>query len=178
MFTKDISMLEDDVIQLRALEKSDVDALFLWENNPEHWKVSHTISPYSRQALSLYIESAGDIYSDKQLRLIICRKEDQKALGCLDLFDCDFKNKRAGIGILIADKIDRGKGVASRCLSLTLNYCREVLGLHQVYCNILADNAESLQLFKKFGFEKIGLKKEWTHFRGAFYDEWLLQKIL
>jgi len=170
-------MLENNAIKLRALEPGDVDRLYLWENNPANWKVSHTQAPYSRHALAAYIDSVNDIYTDKQLRLIIELKGSGEPIGAVDLFDCDFKNKRTGIGLLIADAHNRGKGMASHVLSLILPYCFHTLGFHQVYCNILHDNLESLALFGKFGFEKIGLKREWTFHNGKFMDEWLLQKL-
>lgn len=170
-------MLEDDKFRLRALETSDIDVLFLWENNPKNWKVSHTVAPFSRQVLAAYIDAVNDIYSDKQLRLVIESKEAQEAVGAVDLFDCDFKNRRTGIGILIADAENRGKGLGRRVLSLMMDYCFDTLGFHQVYCNILADNEKSLNLFEKFGFERAGLKKDWVLYNGDFFDEWTLQKI-
>lgn len=170
-------MLKDDKVKLRALETSDLDTLFLWENNPEHWKVSHTVAPFSRQLLAAYIDAVNDIYTDKQLRLVIEDLETGRAAGTVDLFDCDFKNRRTGIGILIADPENRGKGLGKRVLSMVLPYCFDTLGFHQVYCNILSDNVNSLALFEKFGFERAGLKKDWTFHNGRFYDEWTLQKI-
>lgn len=170
-------MLENETIKLRALEPGDVDQLYLWENDPANWKVSHTLAPYSRHALAGYIDSVNDIYTDKQLRLIIEHQETGKPIGAVDLFDCDFKNKRSGIGLLIADVKNRGKGMASQSLSMILPYCFDILGFHQVYCNVLHDNLESLALFGKFGFAKVGLKRSWTFYNGKFHDEWLLQKL-
>ena len=42
-----------------------------------------------------------DIYEVKQLRLVICVSENDKAIGFIDLFDFDPKNQRVGIGIVI-----------------------------------------------------------------------------
>ncbi len=170
-------MLENDQIRLRALEPSDVDKLYSWENNPNNWKVSHTITPFSKHVLSEYIQHAGDIYSDKQLRLLIERCDTSTPIGAVDLFDCDFKNKRVGVGILVAGASDRNLGYGSNTLELLIPYCFEMLGLHQMYCNILAENVNSLILFEKFGFVKVGLKREWTVHNGVYHDEWLLQKI-
>lgn len=170
-------MLESENIILRALEVSDVDKLFIWENDRDNWKVSHTITPYSKHVLAEYVSTVSDIYTDKQLRMVIEDRASGLAIGTVDLFDCDFKNKKAGIGILIGDVEKRGRGLASEAMELILPYCFEVLALHQVYCNILADNTESLQLFDKFGFKKIGLKPEWVYADGKFSDEWLLHKI-
>ncbi len=170
-------MLENDKITLRGIEIKDVDFLYKWENDRSNWSISHTISPYSRQVLMHYIENVTDVYSDKQLRLVIESIEEKRPLGTVDLFDCDFKNRKAGIGILIAEQTDRNKGWASEVLNLILPYCFQVLNLHQVYCNILENNPESIHLFEKYGFKKLALKKDWVLVDGEFQNEWLLQKI-
>ena len=59
-------------IFLRPLEPSDVDVLYSWENSTENWKISSTTTPFSRKILTDYVNSIQDIYSDKQLRLMIC----------------------------------------------------------------------------------------------------------
>lgn len=170
-------MLENDRIRLRSLEISDVNRLYIWENDRSNWKVSHTITPYSNYVLTDYINSVTDVYSDKQLRLVIETKPDRVSVGTIDLFDCDFANRRAGIGILIADPDNRGKGIGSQVLDIIIDYCFEVLNLHQLYCNVLLDNPKSMALFEKYGFQKIGVKKDWTLYEGKFYDEVLMQKI-
>ncbi len=170
-------MLENDRIILRSLEIGDVNHLYNWENDRSNWKVSHTITPYSKHVLTDYINSVTDIYSDKQLRLVIELKENQNPVGTIDLFDCDFTNRRAGIGILIADPANRGKGMATEVLKLILPYCFDVLNLHQLYCNVMVVNKESMALFEKFGFKTIGIKKDWTLYQGAYYDEALMQMI-
>lgn len=170
-------MLENDTIRLRALEVNDASVLFAWENDRANWRVSHTVTPYSMHVITEYVQSVRDIYADKQLRLIIESKKNGKALGNVDLFECDFKNKRTGMGILIADPADRGKGLASQTLELLLEYCFGVLDLHQVYCNVMHNNPASIALFQKFGFETVGIKKDWNFIDGAFVDEILMQKI-
>jgi len=170
-------MLENKRIVLRALETTDVDKLFIWENNRVNWRVSQTISPYSRHVLIDYVNAVSDVFTDKQLRLIIEEKSSGEAIGTTDIFDCDFKNKRAGIGILLADPEKRGKGLASEVLEELLSYCFSTLSLHQVYCNILLDNEKSIHLFEKFGFKRIGIKKDWTFFDGKYYDEIFMQKF-
>jgi len=170
-------MLENERISLRALETTDVDKLFVWENNRANWRVSQTITPYSRHILIDYVNSISDVFTDKQLRLIIEEKDSGKPIGTVDIFDCDFKNKRAGIGILVAEPEKRRKGFASEVMDIILPYCFQTLTMHQVYCSILTDNVESINLFKKYGFEEVGVKKGWTFYEGKFYDEVLMQKL-
>lgn len=172
-------MLKSKTIELRALEPSDIDILYNWENNQSLWHLSNTVAPFSKFVLEQYIMNAAqDIYSAKQLRLMIDKIEDGKniTIGAIDLFDFDPINHRAGIGILI-EKSERKKGHAALALEILIEYCFNILQLHQLYCNITTDNSASLELFRKQKFEIIGIKKEWLFIHEKWVDEYLLQLI-
>jgi diamine N-acetyltransferase len=165
-------------IYLRALEPEDLEFVYAIENNESVWEVSNTQTPYSRFLIKQYLENAHqDIYVAKQLRLAICLNDIQKAIGLIDLFDFDPNNSRAGVGLVIADLASRNKGIGSEALELVINYSFQQLQLHQLYANIGSDNEISLQLFTKFGFQKIGIKKDWNKVQNCFKDELLFQLI-
>ena len=165
-------------IYLRALEPQDLEFVYAIENNESVWEVSNTQTPYSRFLIKQYLENAHqDIYEAKQLRLAICLNNSQEAIGLIDLFDFDPKNNRAGVGLVIADLASRNKGIGSEALELVINYSFQQLQLHQLYANIGTENLPSLSLFTTFGFEKIGVKKDWNFTNNSFHDEILLQLI-
>lgn len=174
-------ILEKDHIKLRALEPSDVDLLYQWENDTDIWLISNTIVPFSRYILGKYIEdSHKDIFELRQLRFMIdhIHEQDLRTIGAIDLFEFEPMHKRAGVGILIKEKNDRLKGFATTALEILISYCQEVLHLHQLYCNIATDNKISLRLFQKFDFVIVGNKREWNWDGTKWDDEYLLQKIL
>ncbi|BDB55715.1 GNAT family N-acetyltransferase [Flavobacterium ammonificans] len=165
-------------IYLRALEPNDLEFVYAMENDQSIWEVSNTQTPYSRFLVKQYLENAHqDIYEAKQLRLAICQDEDFPALGLIDLFDFDPQNRRAGIGIVIQSINDRNKNIGSEALHLMIQYAFHNLNLHQLYANIATDNLASLALFTKFGFQEIGVKKDWTLVNGTFKDEALFQLL-
>ena len=165
-------------IYLRALEPEDLDFIYQIENDESIWEVSNTQTPYSKFLIRQYLENAQqDIYEAKQLRLAICIRESNFVIGLIDLFDFDPKNKRAGIGIVIQNDADRSKGFGKEALDLLINYSFKQLQLHQLFANIGADNVPSLNLFTTFGFEKIGVKKDWIYCNNTFQDELLFQLI-
>lgn len=166
-------------LQLRALEPGDIDLLYEWENDTRVWHLSNTLAPFSRFALEQYVLSAtDDIYATRQLRLMVDlqRNENPSTIGCIDLFDFDPANMRAGLGIMIIEE-ERGKGYASEALDLVIEYSFKRLRLHQLYANVIAENEASLELFKKKHFEIIGVKKEWLLKNGQWLDEYLLQLL-
>ncbi len=169
--------LKGEHIYLRALEPEDLDFVYEIENDTSLWALSDTQTPYSRFLIKQYLENAQqDIFEAKQLRLAICTLEGI-AIGLIDVFDFDIKNKRAGIGILIKDEVNRYKGFGKEALDLLVTYCFKTLHLHQVYANISETNSASLNLFENNGFKKIGLKRDWSFDGQQFSNEYMLQRI-
>lgn len=167
-----------DKIFLRALEPSDVELLYRWENDPEIWQISQTLTPFSKYTLKQFVDSTQeDIFTAKQVRFMINILNTKETVGILDVFDIDFLNSRAGIGILI-DKNFRRQELGSEAIELAINYLFNTLHLHQVFCNIVSSNAISLKLFEKCGFSVSGIKKEWTKTQHGFEDVVMLQRII
>lgn len=170
--------LKGQNIFLRALEPEDLEFVYVVENNENIWEISNTQTPYSKFLIHQYLENAyKDIYEAKQLRLVICKNQSFEPIGLIDLFDFDPKNKRAGIGIIIQNDFDRQNGFGKEAMSLLIEYAFHQLQLHQLFANIGTENIASLALFATFGFEKIGIKKDWNYTHNAFHDEVLVQLI-
>ncbi|MDE7344523.1 MAG: GNAT family N-acetyltransferase, partial [Alistipes sp.] len=170
--------LEGRTVRLRAVEPNDVETMYLWENDPEVWRVSGTLAPFSRHTLMKFVEEQqADVYLTRQLRLIIENPEGT-AVGTLDLFELDPLNRRAGVGVLIYQRSQRGRGYASEALELLKGYARRTLGLHQLWCDVGADNEASLRLFGRAGFVRTGCKRAWTLTPEGFRDLLTLQLIM
>jgi diamine N-acetyltransferase len=163
---------------LRAVEVSDVEILYSFENEMSIWNVSDTVVPFSHFAIEQYvIESASqDIYTSKQLRLMICEINDKKVVGAIDLYDFNPIHQRAGIGILVHSDC-RKKGYASEALKLVIDYAFSMLHLHQLYCSINPDNLASIKLFEKHKFIQNGTHKDWQHLNDKWSDVLFFQLI-
>lgn len=170
--------LKGDNIYIRALEPNDLEFIYAIENDQSIWEVSNTHTPYSRFLVRQYLENAHqDIYEAKQLRLAICQDQDFPAIGLIDLFDFDPKNNRAGIGIVIQGNENRNQNIGSEAVELLIQYVFRNLNLHQLYANIGVENVASKALFTKFGFQCIGIKKDWNLINGNYVDEAVFQLI-
>ncbi|MDR2027482.1 MAG: GNAT family N-acetyltransferase, partial [Prevotellaceae bacterium] len=143
------------------------------------WTVGESIAPYSRFELEKYILSEGDIYANKQLRLMIDSKQSDGyvTVGAIDLFDFNPVHSRAGLGILIYSPENRRKGYASEALKLLIEYAAVILNIKVFYCNVSVNNRKSINCFEKAGFEKCGLKKSWNNTPNGREDEIMLQLI-
>lgn len=161
-------------LKLRAPEPQDLDCLFSWENDTNVWHISSTSSPFSKNTLQKYLNSVQDIYTDRQLRLMI-DLHDGTTIGCIDLYEFDLLHQRAGVGILIGDKAYRGKGHAKEALEIVIPYSFNHLQINQLHCTISINNTASIQLFEKSKFTQCGTLKDWINFGGEFQDVHIYQ---
>jgi diamine N-acetyltransferase len=171
-------ILSNENIKLRALEPSDVEFLYQWENHPDVWKVSNTHMPISKYMLANYIKSSDrDIWESHELRLVVENK-DGKPVGTVEVFDFDPYHMRAGIGVIVFEEDERRKGIATDAINLLGVYLKNEVGVYQLYANVSEDNSSSIRLFEKLGFELIGVKKKWLRSPSGWNDERMYQKFL
>ncbi len=169
-------LLQSHTLKLRALEPEDLALLYAWENNSLIWEYSNTLVPYSKYVLKAYLENAHkDIFEIKQVRFIIELIKKKEAIGTVDLFDIDFYNLRAGVGILIANEKERNKGYGGNALEILKIYAFQHLGLYQLYCNINEDNQNSLNLFQNQGYKITGKKENWIKNGSSMKNVFFLQ---
>lgn len=171
-------LLSNDMIALRPLEPTDLSTLYLWENDSELWAVSDTAAPYSRKALWDYLESYnGDIYSQRQLRLMITLIDGGTPVGTIDFMNFDPLNNRAELGLFI-DQEFRGKGLGRQALELLTTYARDHIGLRQLYVYISLSNKVCLDLFEHYGYRHVGVLQSWVKRGTTYHDVALLQMLL
>lgn len=175
--TQDMNICSGNSIILRAMEPEDVDAIYRWENDPSVWVCSASHQPFSRQALSRFIEenSGADIYSCRQLRLMA--EMEGVAVGCVDLYDFDPYHKRAGVGIIV-DSQYRRQGLGLQTLEALDAFAAEHLQLHLLHCTIAENNDASVALFEKAGYCRRGRLTQWIYNKGAWIDAYFYQKVL
>lgn len=164
-------------LTLRAMEPEDLDMLYHIENDQQLWCLGATSVPYSRYTLHDYIaNSSGDIYTDRQVRLII-ENGEHETVGLIDLTNFDPKHLRAEIGIVIEVPMRR-HGYATAAIELLHQYAKATLHLHQVFAIVYTDNAAARALFSKYGYEESAHLKEWIYDGTAYHDAIVLQKLL
>lgn len=169
--------LRGDRVVLRAVEPGDIDVMYGAENDLRNWSVSGTTTPFSRYILEQFVESQhSDMFVSRQLRLMV-ETFDGEVIGMVDLFDFDPYNHRVGVGILIFDSY-RSAGYGADSLSVVERYCQSSLQIHQIWCDVGADNLASLKLFSKLGYREVGRKVDWQFRDGGYCDEIMMQKIL
>ena len=106
---------QNENIIIRAAEPIDAELIYKWENDQEIWRVSETYMPYSLYQIEQFLLNNNDLFSIRQIRFIIEKKDNNTNIGCIDLYDFDPIHMRAGIGILL-QKDYRKQGYAHEAL--------------------------------------------------------------
>ena len=162
--------IKNDKVSLRVAEPNDADLVYRWENDMQVWRDSETRVPYSMRQIEQFLLNNNDLTSERQLRLMIDDAKNGTPVGCIDIYDYDVFNSRAGFGILIDEKY-RSQGFAKNAILLLLDYCFNTLLLNQIYALVLKSNSVSIKLFESVGFERCGLKKQWYKTSDGFIDQ-------
>lgn len=169
------SYLINERIYLRAVEPEDIELMYEMENDWEMWDISSFTVPYSRYVFHQYIQNSQcDMFADKQLRLIIVRKSDNRSIGTIDITDFVPLHSRGGVGIAL-HRDCRGAGFASDALNLLCDYAFNFLSIKQLYAYVALDNEASMKLFVSSGFVKAGILKDWLLVESVYKDAALLQ---
>lgn len=172
-------------VSLRAVEPSDVDMLYIWENDREVWPCGATRAPLSRHQLWEYANNYdSNPFASGQLRLIIeitaTGTDTDNPLpipcGTVDLYDIDPVNSRAMVGIMVIPRW-RNLGIAAQALLQTEEYCRHTLGLAILASEVASDNLPSANLFgNSGGYTLVGQRPLWYRRGDTFVPSLLYQK--
>lgn len=154
---------------LRAVEEEDCEMLRELANSPEfESKIVGWSFPISKSDQQRWFESCrNDMH---RLRYTIVTREDGP-VGMLGLQDIDMKNGTAtGLGMRIAKKEIRARGLATDAWMTLMRYCFEELRLNRVNGSALADNAISLHVCQKVGFRIEGTMRQAVYKNGKYQD--------
>ena len=151
-------MPKPEELFLRPIEKKDAFGVYLWELDKETQLVTQSEIKVSLENVYALIEQQTDVYNSCQLRMMICLSNRNAAIGMIDLYDVDFDNGYAYVGVLIAEKSLRQKGYARQALVSIGHYAKKELSLIQLRAIIQPKNKASIALFESLDYLRSGQK--------------------
>ena len=152
---------------LRTPLLSDLDDLLNWENDLKNNQYTDLPMFYTPSQIEDFLNSDHDLLLQNQIRYII--ELNSSAVGCIDLYDYDMVNSRAGVGIYV-DSNFRNKGIASKSLELLKSISMEKYLIYNLYADIMSGNKASIKIFEKANFIKNGIKSNWIRTESSFED--------
>jgi RimJ/RimL family protein N-acetyltransferase len=159
-------VLTDGVIMLRPPEPGDLDAIYEACQDPEIQRWTGVPSPYLREHATGYLErTAAERESGKSLAFLAVDVQGS-LLGNFSVMELDQAPGYGEIGYWVA-KEARGKGVASRAVTLLRDWAATDLGLDVIELIIHEGNALSQRVAERTGFLDTGERRVAPRQEGA-----------
>ncbi len=156
-------------VRLRAIEAEDLELLRAMKNDPyiEH-NIVGWFPPVSKQQQQQWYESQK--LNNDTIRFMIETKEDG-TVGYTKIANIDWKNRTASGGIMICNKENMSKGIATDTYMTLLKYAFFELNLNRINGAIIDYNKASQRFaVEKVGYTIEGVKRQAIYKDGAYHD--------
>ena len=161
--------LDGEKVKIRKLKISDAEDIYKNVKDKDIGKWMFNIPhPYPKDEARKFIRRTHYRRKKKKSYAFgIVLKTTDKVIGIVDLFDIDWKSKKAEVGYWLSKKY-WGKGLTTETVKLVLKFGFEELKLHRIYARLFEGNIASKNVLEKCGFKLEGTIRE-TEFR---YNKW------
>lgn len=68
-----------------------------------------------------------------------------------------------------------GKGIGKAMMEEMLQYAKNHKGIRNIHLGVKASNINAIRMYEKFGFDKIGVYKDYFNVNGTYDDEILME---
>lgn len=161
-------------LQLRALTRADVSALFSIFGDPEvtrYW--SHPALATEEDAAKLLDNILSGFKTRSLFQWGLARRDDNLVIGTCTLAGLDRGHRRAELGFALA-RAEWGRGLMAEMLPILVDFAFGPLALHRLEADVDPRNASSLRALERLGFRKEGYLRERYHVGGETQDSVLL----
>jgi len=160
-----------NIVKLRAMELEDIELSRRMINDPEIEHMIYGVSmPLSKYENAKWYEQH---HSDNNtLRLII--EVDSNAIGIITLQAIDWKNRRAGVGIKIADEANRNNGYGTDALLALMKYAFDELGMIRLDSSHQDVNMRMKRVQEKTGWSQEGVRRKYLFKNGEWHDLYIM----
>ena len=161
--------LKGKKVVLRAVEEEDLEMLRELTNSTDYERMIVGWSfPISKKDQQEWFSKCRN--GLERLRYTIVTEKDGP-VGMIGLRDIDWKNGSAtGLGMRIAKKEIRTRGLATDAWMTLMKYCFEELRLNRVNGSALDYNIASQRVCEKVGFKEEGRQRKAVYKNGAYHD--------
>lgn len=105
-----------------------------------------------------------------RIHFAVYERDSLRPVGETNLRDIDHYEGTAEFGVLIGAKECWGRGYGTEATRLTLDYGFSVLGLHNIWLDVVAYNERGIRAYRRAGFREIGRRRQAHRFGGRRYD--------
>jgi RimJ/RimL family protein N-acetyltransferase len=147
-------ILSDGVVTMRPPGESDAEAIYEACQDPEIPRWTNVPSPYTREHARAWLASEA---TDASARRFLAFADDM-FVGSFSVMEIDLDARAAEIGYWVAAPA-RGRGLATRALTLLRDWAAGELELERIVLLIHEDNVPSRRLAERTAFLDTGERR-------------------
>ncbi len=166
-----ISFWQGKTIRLRAIEPSDWETYFAWDQDEEQTRALYFIPfPPSQASVKRFAEEATAKSPEGDDFRFVIENSEKEVVGDITTHHCDQRNGNFSWGINIKQE-HRRKGYAMEALLIVMRYYFQELRYQKVTISIHSFNEASVRLHERLGFQQEVCIRRTVFTRGQYFDE-------
>jgi RimJ/RimL family protein N-acetyltransferase len=169
-------MFQGKFVNLRALEKEDLEILRDWRNMKHVRKSTREYRLLNMINQKNWFESIQNDNPPKNIMFGIVNKK-RKLVGVTGLTYIDWKNRTSEISIYLSSINWQKKSEAQDVINLIMEYGFGELNLNRLWVEIYGLMNENIKLFEKMKFFKEGILREKVWRNKKWWDTYIYSKL-
>jgi len=155
-------------IYLRPFERSDLDYIRKWYNDPELRGSIEITEPYNSVKAEQWFDNVCK--DDQRIWFAIVLKENDAVVGECGLLRMFYAWKTTDLTMIIGERDAQGKGYGSEAMRLLLDYAFGCLGFHRVALGVAGFNEDAIRFYERHGFKREGIQREGYYYNHKYHD--------
>jgi RimJ/RimL family protein N-acetyltransferase len=165
------SIWQGERVRLRAIEPSDWETYFAWNQDDEQARgVSNIPFPQSAETVRLWAQQEATRKPDGDIFRFVIENETGEVIGDLTTHNCDARVGSFSYGITIRRE-HRRNGYAAEAITLALRYYFRELRYQKATVTVYSFNEASARLHESLGFQLEGRIRRTVFTGGQHCDE-------
>lgn len=163
-------------IHLRAFQDGDLKVLREMRTDTE---LQHLLLAYpelhSSDEFSYWLERRRS--EPNGAFFVIADANTNECLGYVQIANVHSKGKHGALGIALSHSA-RGSGVGFAAVTQLLEHAKDKMRLRKIELEVMATNHRAIDLYRKIGFEEVGVRREHYHDGTAWHDVLVMEFFL
>jgi RimJ/RimL family protein N-acetyltransferase len=176
-------MLIGNNVKIRTIEKKDIELFYEWMSNQEN------VGCFMDSQMAYkehFIEGIETLLKDKSKLYTMIEDANRKPIGIMNYREVNGITTTLEIGILIAERSVRGKGLGRECLDIFTNYLFTAKQIMRIQFLTRIENLGMITIGQKVGYKSEGVLRKYKFEQGDYRDfcimaitreEWSLKKV-
>jgi ribosomal-protein-alanine N-acetyltransferase len=164
-------------LNLRELLLSDAPDVLIFRGDPDVQRYNGPVLQTIGEVQTLIEEVRAEYTAQEGLTWAVTLKNSVTVLGLFGFHDWNKYHRRAEIGYDLA-RAYWGQGIGAEAVRAMVRFGFEQMNLNRIYAGTIADNYESVRLLEKVGFQREGVRRQYSWEEDSTFHDSAMYSLL